>query len=172
MIFQLVLIYFPRWCSGSVRQELPQRNTAVPRNALRHFLLLAPVRASVELSIRFDLLRGWCSSAAWLPVGTVALVACSAGEHVRREIDAKACRAVASAAGTCWHRHHHVACVGGYVPCSSRLPSCCSAGELLMEGLVRGVHVRGLLLYSMVVPPSAQRRDYDYIVVHGASLSG
>ena len=144
MIFQLVLIYFPAMVFAFMFAKNYRKEPRQFRNAL-YFLLLC-LFALYGLSIQFDLPWLVLIGLAAIPFGTVALV-------------------VFLLANTC---------VGGPVLLFVQAPPIVLALALLvlMEGSYVAFTFAALLLYSWLYRRLPKRRDYDYIVVHGAGLSG
>ena len=170
MIFQLVLIYFPALVFGFLFAKNYRKEPRQFRNAL-YFLLLC-LFALYGLSIQFDLPWLVLIGLAAIPFGTVALVVFLLANTfvvVKRE-GLSLSHLLPGLLALCIV----MACVGGPVLLFVQAPPIVLALALLvlMEGSYVAFTFAALLLYSWLYRRLPKRRDYDYIVVHGAGLSG
>ena len=170
MFFTLLLIYFPALVFGFLFIKNYRKEPRQFRNAL-YFLLLC-LFALYGLSIQFELPWLVLIGFAAIPFGTVALVVFLTANTfvvVRREgLSLSHLLPGLLALGIV------TACVGGPVLLLVQAPPLLLALYLLvlMEGSYVAFTFAALLLYSWLYRRLPKRRDYDYIVVHGAGLSG
>ena len=170
MIFQLALIYFPALVFGFLFVKNYRKEPRQFRNAL-YFLLLC-LFALYGLSIQFELPWLVLIGLAAIPFGTVALVVFLLANTfvvVKRE-GLSLSHLLPGLLALCIV----MACVGGPVLLFVQAPPIVLALALLvlMEGSYVAFTFAALLLYSWLYRRLPKRRDYDYIVVHGAGLSG
>ena len=170
MIFQLALIYFPALVFGFLFVKNYRKEPRQFRNAL-YFLLLC-LLALYGLSIQFELPWLVLIGLAAIPFGTVALVVFLLANTfvvVKRE-GLSLSHLLPGLLALCVV----MACVGGPVLLFVQAPPIVLALALLvlMEGSYVAFTFAALLLYSWLYRRLPKRRDYDYIVVHGAGLSG
>ncbi len=170
MLFQLVLIYFPALVFGWLFWRNFRKEPRQFRNAL-YFLLLC-VFALFGLSIQLE--QPWLVLLGFIavPVGTVALVVflfANAVVVVRREG-----LSLAHALPALFATFIVAACVGFPVLLVVAAPPALLVASMLvvMEGSYVAFTFLALLLYSWLYRRLPKRCDYDYIVVHGAGLSG
>ena len=170
MLFTLILIYFPALVFGFLFIKNYRKEPRQFRNAL-YFLLLC-LFALYGLSIQFELPWLVLIGFAAIPFGTVALVVFLTANTfvvVRREgLSLSHLLPGLLALGIV------TACVGGPVLLLVQASPLLLALYLfvLMEGSYVAFTFAALLLYSWLYRRLPKRRDYDYIVVHGAGLSG
>lgn len=170
MFFQLFLIYFPALVFGFLFGRNYLKEPRQFRNAI-YFLLLC-LFAFWGLSIQFDLPWLVLIGLAAIPLGTVALVVfltANAVVVVKREglslshlLPGLLALAIV------------LVCLGGPLLLVVQPHPLLAALYLLalMEGSYVAFTFFALLLYSWLYRRLPKRRDYDYIVVHGAGLSG
>ena len=170
MLFTQILIYFPALVFGFLFIKNYRKEPRQFRNAL-YFLLLC-LFALYGLSIQFELPWLVLIGFAAIPFGTVALVVFLTANTfvvVRREgLSLSHLLPGLLALGIV------TACVGGPVLLLVQASPLLLALYLLvlMEGSYVAFTFAALLLYSWLYRRLPKRRDYDYIVVHGAGLSG
>lgn len=170
MIVSLIFTYFPALVFGFLFAKNYRKEPRQFRNAI-YFLLLC-LFAFWGLSIQFNLPWLFGLGILAVPLGTVALVAFLTANSfvvVKREglslshlLPGLLALAIV------------LVCVGG--PALLILPTPPIVLALYLLVLMEGSYVAftffALLLYSWLYRRLPKRRDYDYIVVHGAGLSG
>ena len=170
MLLTLLLIYFPALVFGFLFVKNYRKEPRQFRNAL-YFLLLC-LFSFYGLSIQFELPWLVLIGFAAIPFSTVALVVFLTANTfvvVKREgLSLSHLLPGLLAFGIV------AACVGGPVLLLVQAPPLLLALYLLvlMEGSYVAFTFAALLLYSWLYRRLPKRRDYDYIVVHGAGLSG
>ena len=170
MLLQLILIYFPAIVFGLLFAKNFRKEPRQFRNALYFFALC--IFALWGLSIQFELPWLVLLGFAAIPFGTVALVVFLAANTfvvVKRE-GLSLPNLLPGLLALCIV----VACLGGPLLLLMQAPPLLLALYLLvlMEGSYVAFTFAALLLYSWLYRRLPKRRDYDYIVVHGAGLSG
>lgn len=170
MILQLVLIYFPAIVFGALFLKNYRKEPRQFRNAL--YFLLFLLFALYGLSIQFDLPWLVLLGFAAVPLGTVALVAflfANAFVVVRREG-----LSLTNVLPALFALFIVAVCIAFPLLLVVAAPPILIALSLLvvMEGSYVGFTFFALLLYSWLYRRMPKRCDYDYIVVHGAGLSG
>lgn len=170
MVFQLILIYFPALVCGLLFLRNYRKEPRQFRNAL--YLLLFCLFMFWGLSIQFQapwfLLLGLAS----IPLGSVALVVFLLANTVtvvkREGLSLSHVLPALLAFGII------VVWIAGPVLLAVQAPGWTLALCLLvvMEGSYVAFTFFALLLYSWLYRKLPKRCDYDYIVVHGAGLSG
>ena len=170
MFLTLLFIYFPALVFGLLFIKNYRKEPRQFRNSL-YFLLLCLFSLwglSVQFNLPWLVLLGFVS----VPFGTVALVVfllANAFVVVRREgLSLAHLLPAFLALGII------AICVG--VPWLMLVPApgivVALALLVVMEGSYLAFTFAALLLYSWLYRKLPKRRDYDYIVVHGAGLSG
>lgn len=170
MFFTLLLIYFPALVFGLLFVKNFRKEPRQFRNAL-YFLLLC-LFGLYGLSIQFDLPWLVLIGLAAIPFGTVALVVFLLANTfvvVKRE-GLSLSHLLPGLFALCIV----FVCVAAPLFLLMQMPPIVLALALLviMEGSYVAFTFAALLLYSWLYRRLPKRRDYDYIVVHGAGLSG
>ena len=170
MFFTLFLIYFPALVFGFLFVKNFRKEPRQFRNAL-YFLLLC-LFVFYGLSLQFDLPWLVLLGVAAIPFGTVALVAFLLANTfvvVRREG-----LSLSHLLPGLFALFIVFVCVAMPVFVLVQAPPFVLALSLLvaMEGSYVAFTFAALLLYSWLYRRLPKRCDYDYIVVHGAGLSG
>lgn len=170
MFFTLFLIYFPALVFGLLFVKNFRKEPRQFRNAL-YFLLLC-LFVFYGLSLQFDLPWLVLLGVAAIPFGTVALVVFLLANTfvvVRREG-----LSLSHLLPGLFALFIVFVCVAMPVFVLVQAPPIVLALSLLvaMEGSYVAFTFAALLLYSWLYRRLPKRRDYDYIVVHGAGLSG
>ena len=170
MFFQLALIYFPAIVFGFLFVKNYRKEPRQFRNAL-YFLLLC-MFLMYGLSIQFDLPWLVLLGIAAIPVGTVALVVFLLANTV--VVVKREGLSLSHLLPGLFALFIVLACVALPVFAFTPTPPWMLAVSLLvfMEGSYVAFTFFALLLYSWLYRRLPKRRDYDYIVVHGAGLSG
>ncbi len=170
MLIQLVLTYFPAIVFGWLFWRNYRKEPRQFRNALYFlaFCLFALWGLSIQFNLPWLVLLGF----AFVPFGTMALIvflAANAIVVVKREglslshlLPGLLALAIVAV------------CVGVPLLMFSvpTTPVFAFAMLILMEGSYIAFTFTALLLYSWLYRKLPKRCDYDYIVVHGAGLSG
>lgn len=170
MVFQLVAIYFPALVFGFLFVRNYRKEPRQFRNAL-YFLLLC-LFAFYGLSVQFDVPGLVLLGLAAIPFGTVALVVflfANAVVVVKREGFS-----LAHVLPGLFALFIVAVCVAMPVFVMLQASPLVLLLSLLvvMEGSYVAFTFAALLLYSWLYRRLPKRLDYDYIVVHGAGLSG
>lgn len=170
MILTLVLIYFPAIVFGLLFWRNYRKEPRQFRNAL-YFLALC-LFALWGLSVQFDLPWLVLLGFAAVPVGTAVLVVFLLANTVvvvRREG-----LALSTLLPGLFALAIVAVCVGAPALVLAQAPVALVALCLLlvMEGSYIAFTFAALLLYSWLYRRLPKRSDYDYIIVHGAGLSG
>lgn len=170
MFFTLFLIYFPALVFGLLFVKNFRKEPRQFRNAL-YFLLLC-LFVFYGLSLQFDLPWLVLLGVAAIPFGTVALVVFLLANTfvvVRREG-----LSLSHLLPGLFALFIVFVCVAMPVFVLVQAPPIVLALSLLvaMEGSYVAFTFAALLLYSWLYRRLPKRCDYDYIVVHGAGLSG
>lgn len=170
MFFTLLLIYFPALVFGLLFIKNFRKEPRQFRNAL-YFLLLC-LFAFYGMSIQFELPWLVLVGLAAIPFGTVALVVFLLANTfvvVKRE-GLSLSHLLPGLFALCIV----FVCVAAPLFLLMQMPPIVLALALLviMEGSYVAFTFAALLLYSWLYRRLPKRRDYDYIVVHGAGLSG
>lgn len=170
MLFTLFLIYFPALVFGFLFIKNFRKEPRQFRNAL-YFLLLC-LFAFYGMSIQFELPWLVLIGLAAIPFGTVALVVFLLANTfvvVKREG-----LGLSHLLPGLFALFIVFVCVAAPLFLLMRVPPIVLALALLviMEGSYVAFTFSALLLYSWLYRRLPKRRDYDYIVVHGAGLSG
>ncbi|WP_080801250.1 YdcF family protein [Arabiibacter massiliensis] len=170
MILQLVLIYFPAIVFGWLFLRNYRKEPRQFRNALYFlaFCLFALWGLSVQFELPWLVLLGFAA----IPFGTVALVVFLIANTfvvVRREG-----LSLAHLLPGLFALAIVAVCVGAplLVLVQAPVPLVALALLAVMEGSYLAFTFAALLLYSWLYRRLPKRCDYDYIVVHGAGLSG
>lgn len=170
MFFTLLLIYFPALVFGLLFVKNYRKEPRQFRNAL-YFLLLC-IFVFCGLSIQLDLPHLALVGLVCIPLGTLALVVflfANTVVVVKREglslshlLPALVALAIIAV------------CVAlpAFVLLQASVVVLLLSLLVFMEGSYVAFTFLALLLYSWLYRRLPKRRDYDYIVVHGAGLSG
>lgn len=170
MIFQLILTYFPAIVFGWLFLRNYRKEPRQFRNAL--YFLAFCLFALWGLSIQFELPWLVLIGFAAIPFGTVALVVFLMANTivvVKREG-----LSLAHLLPGLFALAIVAVCVGAplLVLVQAPIPLIALALLAVMEGSYVAFTFTALLLYSWLYRKLPRRCDYDYIVVHGAGLSG
>lgn len=170
MILQLVLIYLPAAVFGLLFLRNYRKEPRRFRNAL--YLLLFALFLLYGLSIQLEVPWLVVLGLAFIPLGTVAFVVFLLANSIvvtkREGLSASSLLPALFALFTV------AVCVSFPLFIMLQVPPLllAVAGLLVLEGSYVAFTFLALLVYSWLYRRLPKRRDYDYIVVHGAGLSG
>lgn len=169
-MFALVLIYLPALLFGSLFMWNCRKEPRQFRNAL--YLLLFCLSLFYGLSLQFE--TPWLAliGLAFIPIGTLMFVVfllANAVVVVKREG-----LSPASALPGLLAAFIVAVCVAVplLVVMQAPVPLLVISALLVLEGAYVAFTFSALILYSWLYRRLPRRREYDYVVVHGAGLSG